>query len=120
MYFVNTRTPVDLYLRFRRLVAALNALPGMEAFGVNERALLDEIMLAWARCEPLTVRQAISIARLGSPATLHKRVSRLREMGYVDAVTAEDDRRTKYLVPTQQGLDYVQKLGGALLASLNS
>lgn len=105
-------------MRFRRLVAAVNDLPGMETFGVNERALFDEIMLAWAGREPLTVRQAISIAKLGSPATLHKRVLRLRKMGYVQALAAEGDRRTKYLVPTPLGLEYAQRLGSALVQSL--
>lgn len=92
----------------------------MHDLGVNERALFDEILLAWAGREPLTVRQAISIARLGSPATLHKRLLRLRKMGFVDAVTAEGDRRTKYLEPTGLGLGYVQKLGSALVQSLQA
>ena len=120
MFFVSSSTPIDYYLRFRGLVAALNAMPGMQSFGVNERALFDEIMLAWAEGEPLTVRQAISIARLGSPATLHKRLLRLRKMGFVDAATPDGDRRTKYLVPTQLGLEYVQKLGSALVQSLQN
>jgi hypothetical protein len=105
-------------MRFRSLVAALNDLPGMQTFGVNERALFEDIMMAWAAQQPLTVRQAISIARLGSPATLHKRVLRLRKMGYVDAVSFERDRRTKYLVPTAQGLEYAQSIGRALVQSL--
>ena len=73
-----------------------------------------EILLAWSQNEPLSVPLAIDIAHLGSPATLHKRLSRLRQMELIDAVSEEGDRRTKYLIPTGKGLRYVEKISQAM------
>ena len=115
------KTPsVEAYFRFLQLVSAVEALPGMDQFGVNERALFQEILLAWSMSEPLSVRQAIDIEHLGSPATLHKRVSRLRNMDLIDAVSEGGDRRTKYLVPTGKGLQYVERLSKAFQRSLSA
>lgn len=108
------RSPtVATYLRFLQLAAAVELLPGMDRFEANEKALFEEIMLAWSKNAPLTVRQAIGLERLGSPATLHKRVSRLRKMELIDASCVAGDRRTKYLVPTSKGLEYAEGLGKA-------
>mgnify|MGYP000626751431 CR=1 FL=1 len=114
------RSPyVDAYLRFLHLAAAVKAFPGMDNFGVNERALFEEILMAWAYRQPLSVKEAIGIVRLGSPATLHKRVLRLREMQLIDVQSTDTDRRTKLLIPTNRGLEYAGRLGHAILGSLN-
>lgn len=109
------KTPcVEAYFRFLQLVSAVDALPGMDQFGAHERVLFQEILLAWSKSQPLTVKQAIDIECLGSPATLHKRLSRLRKMDLVEAVTKEGDRRTRHLVPTRKGLRYVEKISQAM------
>lgn len=104
---------VEAYARLLNLVAAVERMPGMEKFDANEKALFEEVLQAWTNRAPLTVRQLISIERLGSPATLHKRLTLLRAMGLVDAVNTNGNRRTKYLSPTAKGLDYVKNLGEA-------
>ena len=62
----------------------------------------------------MTVREAIGLATLGSPATLHKRLVRLRQAELVAVEFIEGDRRSKLLVPTEKGLDYVSKFGSQL------
>lgn len=104
------------YLRFLNLAATVMAMPGLDAFGVDERALFEEILRAWGREQPLSVRQAIDLKALGSPATLHKRLVRLRKMDMVYAEIDERDRRTKLLVPTDKGLRYANTLGKAISA----
>ncbi len=108
---------IQAYSRLLGLLAAVEMLPGMEDFGVNEKALFDEILLAWSLQQPVSVREAIHIERLGSPATLHKRLARLRVMGLVKAEGEKTDRRVKYLSPTEKGLAYAQKLGCACAES---
>ena len=105
---------LQAYLRFLNLAATFVAMPGLEAFGVNEKALFEEIVLAWSRSQPLSVRQAIDLKALGSPATLHKRLSRLRKMDLVHAEIDERDRRTKLLAPTNKGLQYANAIGKAI------
>jgi hypothetical protein len=62
----------------------------------------------------MTVREAIGLAELGSPATLHKRITRLREKDMLGNLNLEGDRRAKFLIPTQRTLDYFQNLGQSM------
>jgi len=48
---------------------------------------------------------------LGSPATLHRRLSHLREQEYLEESFIEGNRRTKLLGPTQKTINYFESLG---------
>jgi DNA-binding MarR family transcriptional regulator len=80
----------------------------------NEKALLQAVVLRWYEDQPMTVREAIALADLGSPATLHKRVTRLREKEMLSTLNLEGDRRAKFLIPTQRTLDYFNHLGQSM------
>ena len=108
----NTRSLfISAYLRFLELASAVDALPGMDFFDPNHKALFEAILLSWSQGRAMTVREAIGRAELGSPATLHKRLVRLRQAELVTVEFIEGDRRSKLLVPTEKGLDYVSKFG---------
>ena len=111
----NTRSLfIGAYLRFLELASAVEALPGMDFFDPNHKALFEAILLSWSKGQPMTVREAIGRAELGSPATLHKRLVRLRQADLVSVEFIEGDRRSKLLVPTEKGLEYASKLGSQL------
>jgi len=99
------------YLRFLQLAKVVQALPDGQAMDANEEALLQAVVLRWYEFKPMTVREAIALAELGSPATLHKRISRLREKDMLSTLSLEGDRRAKFLIPTQRTLDYFEHLG---------
>ena len=102
------------YLRFLQLTRIVQALPeGME-MDANESALLEAVVLRWYENQPMTVREAIAIAALGSPATLHKRITRLRDKEMLSTLNTPSDRRAKFLIPTQRTLDYFNKLGQSM------
>lgn len=101
------------YLRFLQLSRTLSPTDE-KALSANEKALLEAIALAWFRQQPLSVRQAISIETLGSPATLHKRLAVLRASGFVEDRPVDADRRTKLLVPTSRALLYFDQLGSVM------
>lgn len=105
---------IGVYLRFLELTSAVEALPGMDFFDPNHKALFEAILLRWSQGQAMTVREAIHLAQLGSPATLHKRLVRLRKANLIAVKSIESDRRTKLLVPTEQGLDYVSHFGHRL------
>ncbi len=106
------RSPLaNAYLRFLQLARAVEALPDGQSMDANESALLEAVVLRWHAGQPMTVREAINLSDLGSPATLHKRITRLRQKELLSAHSEEGDRRAKYLVPTQQALDYFHHLG---------
>ncbi len=101
----------NAYLRFLRLVSAAEGHTGGQDLDANEKALFEALALRWSQGEPMTVREAIHLDHLGSPATLHKRLQRLIEKKLVSTQGIENDRRTKLLVISAQGQDYIDWLG---------
>ncbi|WP_416546120.1 hypothetical protein ACHEXK_10995 [Limnohabitans sp. DCL3] len=111
----NTNSPfAAAYLRFLQLAQVIQALPDGMEMDANEKALLQAVVLRWYENQPMTVREAIALADLGSPATLHKRVTRLREKEMLNTLNLEGDRRAKFLIPTQRTLDYFNHLGRSM------
>jgi hypothetical protein len=103
----------EAYFRFLLLAKALQKqTPAPLAIDANERALLDAVALCWFEGHPQTVREAIAMEHLGSPATLHKRITRLRQKDMLIAENQEGDRRAKYLVPSEKTLKLYSALGG--------
>jgi len=107
------------YLRFLQLSKVVQSLPGGQEMDANEVALLESVVLRWYEDQPMTVREAIGLASLGSPATLHKRITRLREKDMLNTLNQEGDRRAKFLIPTQRTLDYFQHLGQSMQQAHN-
>lgn len=111
-----TNSPfASAYLRFLQLAQVVQALPDGLEMDANEKALLQAVVLRWYENEPMTVREAIGLVDLGSPATLHKRITRLREKDMLGTLNLEGDRRAKFLIPTQRTLDYFSHLGQSML-----
>ena len=84
---LTNRTPLaSAYFRFLQLARAVEALPDGALMDANESALLEAVVLRWHEGHPMTVREAINLATLGSPATLHKRITRLRNKALLDTL----------------------------------
>ena len=79
------------YFRFLQVARTLTDAQET-ALSANHRALLEAVVLAWHEGQPLSVRQAISLESLGSPATLHKRLATLRSAGQPLAELAAQHR----------------------------
>ena len=108
-------TPLaSAYFRFLKLAKAVESLPDGVPMDANESALLEAIVLRWHEGQAMTVRDAIGLAPLGSPATLHKRVTRLRQKNMLTTYSEPGDRRAKFLVPTEQALAYFDQLGRSM------
>ena len=112
---LKNRSPLaNAYLRFLQLARAVNSLPDGTLMDANESALLEAVVLRWHEGQPMTVREAIHLAALGSPATLHKRITRLRNKDLLTTYSEPGDRRAKFLMPTQQALDHFHHLGQSM------
>ena len=116
------RSPTEnAYLRFLQLATAIQSLPDAPLLDANENALLEAIALRWFENKPMTVREAIGISQLGSPATLHKRITRLRNRDLVQTFNQPDDKRAKYLIPTDKSIamfkDFGKKMNAAISAT---
>lgn len=104
----------NAYLRFLQLAHAVQELPDGSDMDANETALLEAVVLRWHEGRAMTVREAISLEQLGSPATLHKRITRLREKDMLSTFNQEGDRRAKFLVPTERTLAHFSQLGRSM------
>ncbi len=107
------------YLRFAKLTSIFFR-DSHVILNPNQRALLDAIALAWHQDQPMSVREAISLKKLGSAATLHKRLSILRSEGYLEEYNTQGDKRTKLLALTPKTLLYFETLGAILALQQSS
>ena len=118
MFIKSGSSSANAYLRFLQLAKTIQKLPDAPLLDANEKALLEEIVLNWFEKNPMTVRESINLSALGSPATLHKRITRLRQRDFLMAFNQEDDKRAKFLIPTQKTLalfgDFGKKMNSAL------
>jgi hypothetical protein len=106
------KTPLaEAYFRFLQLAKAFQSENAALEMDANERAILDAVALCWYEGQPMTVREAIALDHLGSPATLHKRITRLRQKEMLLAFNQEGDRRAKYLIPSEKTLSFFDHLG---------
>ena len=103
------------YTNFLNLLQGLFQLEKFPALTALSKLILDQIALHEDVGKPLTVREMIGVDQLASPATLHKHLASLRASGYVTARSEGRDKRTKYLVLTSLGHEYVNTLSKAIV-----
>ena len=110
----------NAYMRFLQLAKSVQALPDGPNLDANEKALLEEIALSWFENRVMTVREAIGLAHLGSPATLHKRITRLRQKDLLKTFNQPEDKRAKYLIPTDKTIAMFRDFGKKMNSALSS
>jgi len=68
----------------------------------------------------LTVNDVISTEYLGSRATVHRGLLRMRESGVIEFFNQSGNYRTKYLRPTKLAEDYFRELEKSMLDASKS
>ncbi len=118
----NKSATAHAYMRFLQLARSVQQLPDAPQLDANEKALLEEIVLRWFENRVMTVREAIGLSHLGSPATLHKRITRLRQKDLLKTFNQTEDKRAKYLIPTDKTIalfgDFGKKMSTAIATPL--
>lgn len=109
-----------VYMRFLRLVKALEGSGEAPPLDANESALLNALAERWHAGHPMTIMQAMALSDLGSPATLHRRIMRLRQLGMIDAVEDKSDTRIRHLVLTPSAVEYFEKLSKTLRSAVST
>ena len=111
---------INHYLNFVNLVRALaenQTIPDLDA---STKQLLDEIALFQHREKDMTVTELMNLAHIASPATLHRKFTQLLNLGLVDAVFKDRNRRTKYVVLTPNGQAYFKAIERAFEQALKA
>lgn len=101
---------MDAYFRFLNLVKALQALPTTPPLDAAEHHLLELVALAWHGGRSLSVTEAMSLDSAGAPATIHRRLTRLRNKGLIELKVSPDDSRVKAIVPTETAQHYFSEI----------
>jgi DNA-binding MarR family transcriptional regulator len=104
--------PADLYLRFLQLTEAIRGLPSLPSLDPLEERILEFVARAAQTKDRLSVRDMMARSELGSPATLHARITSMRDKGWIMLSETEDARR-KQIELTQAALRHFDKLGEA-------
>jgi hypothetical protein len=101
------------YLRFLNLIDALDRMNPGKKLDAIEESLLDKIVSSAHAKQSILVGDLISLAELGSQATLHGRLKNLSAMGYIK-MAANEDGRKKEVVPTKQAIKRYEEISKCL------
>jgi DNA-binding IclR family transcriptional regulator len=108
------RRVFDAYFRFLNLAQAVQALPSVPKLDAAEERLLEALTASWHAGHTLTVTETMALSVAGAPATVHRKLTNLRNQGLVSVDESSDDLRVKTVVPTRKALDYFEKLAACL------
>ncbi len=106
------------YLRFLNFIQALDGDANARQMDLDAKKLLEVIYVKQGQGIPLTVTDAMALHHIASPATIHRKLDQLRELGMIDTVFEGKNRRTKYLVPTQAAQNYFEQIGQVMKQAL--
>ena len=101
------------YIRFLNLLDAFDRInPGKKLDSIEEK-LLDKIINRAHLKESVLVGDLISLAGLGSQATLHGRLKNLSTMGFIKMVSNADGRK-KEVLPTKLAIKRYEEISKCL------
>lgn len=106
---------IDVYIQFLNVALTHAKEAPISQLDADEVALLQAIALKDFAGEPAKVMDAMKFDSLGSPATLHRRLSKLRTLGVIEVEADSHDSRIKYLRVSELVQDYFARMGKALL-----
>jgi hypothetical protein len=109
-----SKRPADIYMRFLQLAEALKGLPSLPALDPLEERILSIVARARQQQERLSVRDLMGQREFGAPATVHSRLTAMREKGWIMLSDTEDARR-KQVELTQAALLHFDKLSKCLM-----
>lgn len=109
------------YLIFLKHAEDVNdAFDWVHELDQTSRRLLELISTKHAERNAMTVGEAMELVSVASPATIHRKLWHLHEMGLVEFVFLGGNRRTKYLYPTSKAGKYFIALEQCLLEAVKS
>lgn len=78
--------------------------------GATHLHLLERIGMRDGENKPLTVTEAMKLATVASPATIHRLMDDLEFVGFIRKFHARGNIRTKYLILGKKGWMYFRKV----------
>lgn len=109
----------QLYIQFLRCSQAVQNIYKDNALKPVDNHFLKEVVLRDFEGRAFSVSEALALNHLGSPATLHKRLQRLRDAGLLSVRQEDKDQRTKYLIATPLAIQYFERMGDAMQKAIH-
>jgi DNA-binding MarR family transcriptional regulator len=106
------------FLKFQREIAQANKINVF--LNATDICLLEEIALHDAATDALTVTGAMALSKIGSPATLHRHLAKLRRHGLVEVSSVQGDTRVKRLTLSAVSVKYFESLSDAMLKAVKT
>ncbi len=97
-----------IYISFLTLLHSIEGKGEIPVLDLDAKKLLETIAVRHSQGKPLTVTEAMAMSHIASPATIHRKLDVLREIGMIDTQFEGSNRRTKFLVPTPIAVQYFQ------------
>jgi DNA-binding MarR family transcriptional regulator len=104
----------NYYINFLNFVKSIEPSVQIEQLDITSKLILDEIAIGVAKDKLMTVSEVMGLKGLGSPATLHRKLTILLEANLVHPVFQGNNRRTKYMALTKDGEMYFTRLSKAM------
>ncbi|MSQ65926.1 MAG: hypothetical protein EXR37_06240 [Limnohabitans sp.] len=110
----------ELYLRFLNLLHAIEGKAELPPMDVDAKRILEVIAVRHNQGQSITVTDAMALGQIASPATIHRKLDQLRELGMIDTHFEGSNRRTKYLKPTDKAQLYFSTVGALIQQAVES
>lgn len=97
-------------LRLLNLFGAIRDLSPFDRLDGDEELLLNDLVLRWSKQDKVMVRDVLADIRYPSSATAYRRLMRLHDKGLVSFHIPHEDRRLRYVLPTEAAKQYISSL----------
>ena len=100
-----------IYLKFLNLIQTIESNGELPALDPDAKRLLEIIAVRHFSGQQTTISNAMGLNSSASPATLHRKIDLLRGLSLIETYFQGENKRTKYLRPTEQADQYFSMLG---------
>jgi len=104
----------NYYIQFLNFLQVLEQTSDAPDIDVTSKLILEQVAIAVAKEDMLTVSDVMGLKHIGSPATLHRKLYTVIDAHMVNAVFHGNNRRTKYMALTKEGESYFRRLSDAI------
>ena len=98
------------HLKLLNLLSAIRELSPFEDLSADEEQLLGDLAVRWHLSGHVTVGDLMQSSGRVSSSTMYRRLLALRDKGFVDLPEDQNDRRSRFVVPTASAKKYIKKL----------
>ena len=106
------------YIKYLHLTQKVRGQAIFQEMDANDIVMLDTWAVAWYNDIPMGMLKASSLVNNRGAVNAARRLNGLRAIGLIDLVPDDQDRRIKYVLPTQATHDYFAQLGRCMMKAL--